>query len=383
MFDPAFGARHHVGCEIHRQLPDTRRQLAMGMSEKSRRTARHPSGTKGLQPFRFDIQSEDQRPRAGRIVNIGMRLPPVDQDGDGIGQRMNAVANDELGIRALHLEKDMTMRVRMADERAVHIEQCDPAEIAMHDAQRRRHLSLQSGVGLQGNEPPLDFIKKDREDPAENRDVQQADIHGVNRRNLPLNHKADAVMGATISEERNQDGTAPAANFIPAMIEGKRARDPTGDGWQRGGDRKHLISTTRLLHEAPLNLGLRFLWECATPLTRETFGLVERVTLFRDRPTAACESKGPRGGDFAFRGQAAGIARHLRPMWAPLMRCRVAPCRRVTKTQLRATSYRLNFSQPSSDNGFLLLFHWTVGLTSAKSAVERFGREMMRPSIQT
>src|SRR6267143_1794128 len=127
----------------------------MGMPEKSWRTARHPSGAKGLQPFRFDIQSEDQRPRAGRIVNIGMRLPPVDKDGDGIGQRMNAVANDELGISALHLEEAMTMRVRMAD---------------------------------------------DREDQAENRDVQQADIHGVDRWNLPLNHKADAVIGATISE---------------------------------------------------------------------------------------------------------------------------------------------------------------------------------------
>jgi hypothetical protein len=143
---------------------------------------------------------------------------------------MNAVANDELGIRALHLEKDMTMRMRVADERAVHIEQCDPAEIAVHDTQSRRHLSLQSGVGLPGNEPPLDFIGKDREDQAENRDVQQADIHGVDRRNLPLNHKADAVMGATISEDR-----APAASFTPRMIEGSGApRDLTGDGWQRG-----------------------------------------------------------------------------------------------------------------------------------------------------
>jgi hypothetical protein len=38
-------------------------------------------------------------------------------------------------------------------------------------------------------------------------------------------------MGATISEDRNQDGTAPAASFIPAMIEGSGApRDLTGDG---------------------------------------------------------------------------------------------------------------------------------------------------------
>jgi hypothetical protein len=101
------------------------------------------------------------------------------------------------------------MRVRMADERAVHIEQCDPAEIAVHDTQSSRHLSLQSGVGLPGNEPPLDFIEKDREDQAENRDVQQADIYGVDRRNLPPNHKADAVIGATISEDCNPDEARP------------------------------------------------------------------------------------------------------------------------------------------------------------------------------
>jgi hypothetical protein len=106
------------------------------------------------------------------------------------------------------------MRVRMADERAVHIEQCDPAEIAVHDTQSRRHLSLQSSVGLPGNEPPLDFIEKDREDQAENRDVQQANIHGVDRRNLPLNHKADAVMGATISEDRNQEEARPGPRAL-------------------------------------------------------------------------------------------------------------------------------------------------------------------------
>ena len=41
-------------------------------------------------------------------------------------------------------------------------------------------------------------------------------------------------MGATISDDRNQDGPAPAASFIPARIEGSGApRDLTGDGWQR------------------------------------------------------------------------------------------------------------------------------------------------------
>jgi hypothetical protein len=75
---------------------------------------------------------------------------------------MNAVADHELGIRARHLEQDMAMRVRMADQRAIHIEQGDPAEIAVYDPQSRRHSCLQSGVGLPGNEPPLDLIGSGR-----------------------------------------------------------------------------------------------------------------------------------------------------------------------------------------------------------------------------
>jgi hypothetical protein len=89
-------------------------------------------------------------------------------------------------------------------------------------------------LDFQRNEPPPDFIENDREDQAENRDVRQADIQGVGRQNLPLNHKADAVIGATISEHRNQDEAHPAASFILAMIEGGAARGRTGDGRQRG-----------------------------------------------------------------------------------------------------------------------------------------------------
>jgi hypothetical protein len=104
-----------------------------------------------------------------------MRLPAVDEHRGGIGQSMNAVADDELGIRACHLEQDMTMRVRMADQRAIHIEQGDPAEIAVYDPQSRRHCCLQSGVGLPGNELPLELIGNDREDEAEKRDDRRAD----------------------------------------------------------------------------------------------------------------------------------------------------------------------------------------------------------------
>jgi hypothetical protein len=64
---------------------------------------------------------------------------------------------------------------RMADPRAIHIEQGDPAEIAVYDPQTRRHCCLQSGVALPGNELPLELIGNDREDEAEKRDGR-ADI---------------------------------------------------------------------------------------------------------------------------------------------------------------------------------------------------------------
>jgi hypothetical protein len=64
-------------------------------------------------------------------------------------------------------------------------------------------------LDFQLNEQPPDFIENDREDQAENRDVRQADIQGADRQNLPLNHKADALIGATISEDRNQDEARP------------------------------------------------------------------------------------------------------------------------------------------------------------------------------
>jgi hypothetical protein len=57
----------------------------------------------------------------------------------------------------------MAMRVRMADQRAIHIEQGDPAEIAVYDPQSRRHCCLQSGVGLPANELSPELIGNDRE----------------------------------------------------------------------------------------------------------------------------------------------------------------------------------------------------------------------------
>jgi hypothetical protein len=75
---------------------------------------------------------------------------------------------------------------------------------------------------------------------------------------LPLNHKADAVIGATISEDRNQDEARPGRELYSRHDRRRRSSSRTGNVGSEGSDRKHLISTTRILHDAPLNLGLRF-----------------------------------------------------------------------------------------------------------------------------
>jgi hypothetical protein len=131
---------------------------------------------------------------------------------------MNAVANQELSIRASHLEQHMTMRVRMADERTVHVEQRDPAEMAMCDTQSGRHSSLQSGIGLTGIEPLPNFvandrapgfIENDREDEAENRDDQQADTASIVRPCQAV-QIMKPMLSLTQPFRRSRPGSSPA-----------------------------------------------------------------------------------------------------------------------------------------------------------------------------
>jgi hypothetical protein len=99
---------------------------------------------------------------------------------------------------------------------------------------------------------------------------------GVDRQNLPPNHKADAVIRATISEHRNQDEARPG-----------RERYSRHDRRQRrsGPDRRRLaagqvIGAADINHQniarCAFEFGTAFFQECATPLyailTRETFG---------------------------------------------------------------------------------------------------------------
>src|SRR5260370_30889171 len=96
------------------------------------------------------------------------------------------------------------MRGRVAAHGAIHIEQGDPAEIAVYDPQSRRHSCLQSGVGLPGNEPPLDLIGSEAKPTIA---VIGADIprpacmvSTVRTCQAFSNYDADAINGATLSE---------------------------------------------------------------------------------------------------------------------------------------------------------------------------------------
>jgi hypothetical protein len=66
-------------------------------------------------------------------MNIGVRPPAIDKNGSSIRQRDDPVADDEMGIAALNLKQDVAMRMRVADQRRVHIEQRDPPERTMGD----------------------------------------------------------------------------------------------------------------------------------------------------------------------------------------------------------------------------------------------------------
>lgn len=66
-------------------------------------------------------------------MNIRVRLPAIDKNGSGIRQRDNPIADDEMGISALNLEEDVAVRMRVADQRRVHIQQRDPPECTVSD----------------------------------------------------------------------------------------------------------------------------------------------------------------------------------------------------------------------------------------------------------
>jgi hypothetical protein len=133
--------QHHRG-EIHRQAADARRHLARRRLEKARRAARRPVGTEVLQPFRLDIEREDDRARPLLVMHVSVRLPRIDEHGLIVGELHQIVADRELRVGAVRLDQHMAMRMRVTHERTVHVEQRDTAESSMGDAQRCRHRGV-------------------------------------------------------------------------------------------------------------------------------------------------------------------------------------------------------------------------------------------------
>jgi hypothetical protein len=78
-----------------------------------------------------------------------MRLPAIDENGGRVRQRRDLVADQKLGVGALDLEQDVAVMMGVSDQRTVHVEQSDPAESAMSDAQGRRHQFLPPGIAPQ------------------------------------------------------------------------------------------------------------------------------------------------------------------------------------------------------------------------------------------
>jgi hypothetical protein len=62
-----------------------------------------------------------------------------------VRERIDPVAYQELGVGALDLEQGMAVMMGVPDQRTVHVEQSNPAESTMGDAQGRRHQYLPSG----------------------------------------------------------------------------------------------------------------------------------------------------------------------------------------------------------------------------------------------
>src|SRR3954470_16793650 len=74
-------------------------------------------------------------------MHVGVRLPGVDEHGLPVGERHRALAHRKLRVGAFNLEQHVTMRMRMAHQRTIHVKQCDTAECPMRDAKCSRHLS--------------------------------------------------------------------------------------------------------------------------------------------------------------------------------------------------------------------------------------------------
>src|SRR6185437_8180437 len=127
--------------EIHGEPADAGRQLPRGLLEKSASIARRPAWPKALEPLGLDVERENDGARPTLVVNIGVGLPGIDQHRLRVGQRDDPAADRELGVGAFGFDQHMAVRVRVAYEGAVHVEQSDTPKPAVSNPQSRRHGS--------------------------------------------------------------------------------------------------------------------------------------------------------------------------------------------------------------------------------------------------
>ena len=109
------------------------------------------------EPLRLDVEREDHRPlRRRRLVQVGVRFPRVDEDHAVVGQRRTLAPHDERAVLAAGLDEDVAMRMRMRDERRVHVEEGDTRVFVRLYPQRRRDDTGTSRIVSCGREerPP-------------------------------------------------------------------------------------------------------------------------------------------------------------------------------------------------------------------------------------
>ncbi len=73
-------------------------------------------------------------------MHVGMRLPGIDQHRQLIGERGDLIADGELRVIAGDFQQHMAMRMGMAHQAAIHVEQRHAAKGPVRDPQRLRHF---------------------------------------------------------------------------------------------------------------------------------------------------------------------------------------------------------------------------------------------------
>lgn len=125
--------------EFRAQSHDLACDRDRGLREESRPRAVRKGAIRFGEPVWFNIQRKKNGSLRLGAVQVFVPLPCVDRNGRVITQRKYPSFDDEVLIGTAGLEDQMAMRVRMGDQRGVHIKKSDPPESSAQDAQRLGH----------------------------------------------------------------------------------------------------------------------------------------------------------------------------------------------------------------------------------------------------